>query len=78
MTLPVRSPIHSTPPKNKKVRKPREFRKLERQRDSALTRLSKLKAKQRNKKTVRQRRILGRKLVNLTTRSLEGLLKGEL
>ena len=69
--LPRQSQIPSKP-------KSREIRKVERERDRALGRLHKLKAKRKEKKSRRQRQTLARQVVSLTIQTTQALIDGEI
>jgi len=56
----------------------REIRKLEGERDRALGRLHKLKAKRTQKKAQRRRQTLARQVVSLTMQTTQALIDGEI
>jgi len=70
--LPKQSPTPST------RKKSREVRKVEGQRDRALGRLQKFKAKGRTKKVQRRRQTLARKVVSLTRQTTQAVINGEI
>jgi len=58
--------------------KSRELRKLEGERDRALGRLQTMKTTRKRKKARRQRQTLGRQVLNLTIRTTQALIDGEI
>lgn len=58
--------------------KSREVRKLEKERDLALDRLLRMKAKQKRKKIQKQRQTLGRQVFNLAMRHTQAVIDGEI
>jgi len=66
-------PRQSQTPSNPKSR---EIRKVEKERDRALGRLHKFKAKRKEKKTRRQRQTLARQVVSLTMQTTQAVIDG--
>lgn len=70
MISPRQSPTPS-------IKKSREVRKVEKERDRALGRLNKLKTKHKEKKSRRQRQSLSRQVVSLTMLTTQAVIDGE-